>query len=197
MDRLAHWLTAQTTWQWLHGRSYSGPRRSATNVAIRFVFDTSGNAAPNNRGLTPNCGFRCRRTNLSSTPLLPVSGTSRQRSSTSGPSIRPLTECFVSSFSLMERYFLPSSINFYVLRISLTFVQLGNTVVAEVVMIKTFFQTVLRADPHVGLLHRGTEKLIEHKTYLQVLAAYALFKQVMNEWTLIDASLPSSLSDLN
>ncbi len=24
-----------------------------------------------------------------------------------------------------------------------------------------------RADPHVGLLHRGTEKLIEHKTYLQ------------------------------
>ncbi len=24
-----------------------------------------------------------------------------------------------------------------------------------------------RADPHIGLLHRGTEKLIEHKTYLQ------------------------------
>ena len=30
------------------------------------------------------------------------------------------------------------------------------------------FQTVLRADPHIGLLHRGTEKLIEYKTYLQV-----------------------------
>ena len=30
------------------------------------------------------------------------------------------------------------------------------------------FQTVLKCDPHVGLLHRGTEKLIEYKTYLQV-----------------------------
>lgn len=28
-------------------------------------------------------------------------------------------------------------------------------------------ETVDRADPHIGLLHRGTEKLIEHKTYLQ------------------------------
>src|SRR6195952_3884596 len=26
---------------------------------------------------------------------------------------------------------------------------------------------VERADPHIGLLHRGTEKLIEYKTYLQ------------------------------
>jgi NADH:ubiquinone oxidoreductase subunit D len=25
------------------------------------------------------------------------------------------------------------------------------------------------ADPHIGLLHRGTEKLIEHKNYLQAL----------------------------
>lgn len=25
------------------------------------------------------------------------------------------------------------------------------------------------ADPHIGLLHRGTEKLIESKTYLQAL----------------------------
>ena len=30
-------------------------------------------------------------------------------------------------------------------------------------------ETVERADPHIGLLHRGTEKLIEHKTYLQAL----------------------------
>ena len=30
-------------------------------------------------------------------------------------------------------------------------------------------ETVLRADPHIGLLHRGTEKLIEHKTYLQAI----------------------------
>ncbi len=28
-------------------------------------------------------------------------------------------------------------------------------------------ETVERADPHIGLLHRGTEKLIEYKTYLQ------------------------------
>ena len=30
-------------------------------------------------------------------------------------------------------------------------------------------ELVKRADPHIGLLHRGTEKLIEHKTYLQAL----------------------------
>jgi len=28
-------------------------------------------------------------------------------------------------------------------------------------------ETIERADPHVGLLHRGTEKLIEYKSYLQ------------------------------
>ena len=30
-------------------------------------------------------------------------------------------------------------------------------------------ETVMRADPHIGLLHRGTEKLIEYKTYVQAL----------------------------
>jgi len=30
-------------------------------------------------------------------------------------------------------------------------------------------EVVRRVDPHIGLLHRGTEKLIEHKTYLQAL----------------------------
>jgi hypothetical protein len=30
-------------------------------------------------------------------------------------------------------------------------------------------EEILRADPHVGLLHRGTEKLIEYKTYTQAL----------------------------
>ena len=30
-------------------------------------------------------------------------------------------------------------------------------------------EIVERLDPHIGLLHRGTEKLIEHKTYLQAL----------------------------
>lgn len=30
-------------------------------------------------------------------------------------------------------------------------------------------ETVVRATPHIGLLHRGTEKLIEYKTYFQAL----------------------------
>ena len=30
-------------------------------------------------------------------------------------------------------------------------------------------EVVKRAEPHIGLLHRGTEKLIEHKNYLQAL----------------------------
>lgn len=30
-------------------------------------------------------------------------------------------------------------------------------------------EIVIRADPHIGLLHRGTEKLIEYKTYIQAL----------------------------
>jgi NADH dehydrogenase (ubiquinone) Fe-S protein 2 len=30
-------------------------------------------------------------------------------------------------------------------------------------------EEIVRADPHVGLLHRGTEKLMEYRTYLQAL----------------------------
>jgi NADH dehydrogenase (ubiquinone) Fe-S protein 2 len=30
-------------------------------------------------------------------------------------------------------------------------------------------EVVQRADPHIGLLHRGTEKLCEYKTYIQAL----------------------------
>ena len=30
-------------------------------------------------------------------------------------------------------------------------------------------EEIIRADPHVGLLHRGTEKLCEYKSYLQIL----------------------------
>jgi NADH-quinone oxidoreductase subunit D len=33
-------------------------------------------------------------------------------------------------------------------------------------------EVVTRVDPHVGLLHRGTEKLIEHKTYLQAIGYF-------------------------
>ena len=28
-------------------------------------------------------------------------------------------------------------------------------------------EVIIRADPHIGLLHRGTEKLLENKTYIQ------------------------------
>ena len=28
-------------------------------------------------------------------------------------------------------------------------------------------EVIEKADPHIGLLHRGTEKLIENKTYMQ------------------------------
>jgi NADH dehydrogenase (ubiquinone) Fe-S protein 2 len=30
-------------------------------------------------------------------------------------------------------------------------------------------EVIIKADPHIGLLHRGTEKLVEYKTYLQAL----------------------------
>ena len=30
-------------------------------------------------------------------------------------------------------------------------------------------ERILYCDPHIGLLHRGTEKLIEHKSYMQSL----------------------------
>ena len=33
-------------------------------------------------------------------------------------------------------------------------------------------EMVERADPHIGLLHRGTEKLIEYKTYLQAVPLF-------------------------
>src|SRR6185295_6224542 len=28
-------------------------------------------------------------------------------------------------------------------------------------------EKIMKADPHIGLLHRGTEKLLEYKTFLQ------------------------------
>jgi len=30
-------------------------------------------------------------------------------------------------------------------------------------------EVIKKADPHIGLLHRGTEKLMEYKTYMQAL----------------------------
>lgn len=39
-------------------------------------------------------------------------------------------------------------------------------------------EVVERADPHIGLLHRGSEKLIEEKTYLQALPYFDRFDYV-------------------
>jgi NADH:ubiquinone oxidoreductase subunit D len=36
-------------------------------------------------------------------------------------------------------------------------------------IINALGERVLGADPHIGLLHRGTEKLIEHKNFFQAL----------------------------
>ena len=43
------------------------------------------------------------------------------------------------------------------------------------VFLSFLFQVIMRADPHIGLLHRATEKLIEYKTYLQVYIELKLF----------------------
>ena len=44
-------------------------------------------------------------------------------------------------------------------------------------------QEILRADPHIGLLHRGTEKLIEYKNYTQALPYFDRLDYVsMSEW---------------
>ncbi len=37
-------------------------------------------------------------------------------------------------------------------------------------------EVIQRADPHIGLLHRGTEKLAENRTYLQTVPLYGSFR---------------------
>jgi NADH:ubiquinone oxidoreductase subunit D len=41
-------------------------------------------------------------------------------------------------------------------------------------------EVVQRVDPHIGLLHRGTEKLIEHKTYLPALGVHEVYGMYPN-----------------
>jgi NADH dehydrogenase (ubiquinone) Fe-S protein 2 len=44
-------------------------------------------------------------------------------------------------------------------------------------------QEILRSDPHIGLLHRGTEKLIEYKNYTQALPYFDRLDYVsMSQW---------------
>ncbi len=47
--------------------------------------------------------------------------------------------------------------------------ELDGEVCVSLVIPVDVVEVVRRADPHIGLLHRGTEKLIEYKTYLQAL----------------------------
>ena len=44
-------------------------------------------------------------------------------------------------------------------------------------------ETVIRADPHIGLLHRATEKLIEYKTYLQVINTMVFYINISVHFT--------------
>src|SRR4051794_25089190 len=57
-------------------------------------------------------------------------------------------------------------------------------------------EVVERVDPHIGLLHRGTEKLIEHKTYLQALPYFDRLDYVapMNQEHAIVSQSKSSLA---
>ena len=44
-------------------------------------------------------------------------------------------------------------------------------------------EVVEKADPHIGLLHRGTEKLIEHKTYTQAVPYFDRLDYVAHDST--------------
>ena len=48
-------------------------------------------------------------------------------------------------------------------------------------------QTVQRCDPDIGLLHRGTKKLMEYKTYMQVQCIYNIYTWM---WTFTNAHCP-------
>lgn len=39
-------------------------------------------------------------------------------------------------------------------------------------------EVIKKSDPHIGLLHRGTEKLMEHKTYMQALPYMDRFYEI-------------------
>ena len=53
-------------------------------------------------------------------------------------------------------------------------------------------ENIIRCDPHIGLLHRGTEKLIEYKTYLQVNWEFNITKHLSELNVIMRTFLPSS-----
>jgi len=60
-------------------------------------------------------------------------------------------------------------------------------------------EVVERVDPHIGLLHRGTEKLIEYKTYLQALPYFDRLDYVapMNQEHAFMTARASGPADVN
>jgi NADH-quinone oxidoreductase subunit D len=52
-------------------------------------------------------------------------------------------------------------------------------------------EVVERVDPHIGLLHRGTEKLIEAKTYLQAIPYFDRLDYVAPSPRSTPSALPS------
>ena len=83
--------------------------------------------------------------------------------------------CFIVNYAFIilsfskvtSEYFMVSFVNLVSLSVSLF--QILHLLLLNIQQLTYhFLQVVERADPHVGLLHRGTEKLIEYKTYLQV-----------------------------
>ena len=53
-------------------------------------------------------------------------------------------------------------------------------------------ELVERVDSHIGLLHRGTEKLIEYKTYQQALPYFCLLYTSPSPRDLSTSRMPSS-----
>ena len=60
-------------------------------------------------------------------------------------------------------------------------------------------EVVERVDPHIGLLHRGTEKLIEHKSYLQAVPYFDRLDYVapMNQEHAFALAVENGCSDIS
>ena len=56
-------------------------------------------------------------------------------------------------------------------------------------------EVVEKVDPHIGLLHRGTEKLIENKTYMQAVPYFDRLDYVapMNQEHVFDLAIENIL----
>ena len=57
-------------------------------------------------------------------------------------------------------------------------------------------EVIFFIDPHIGLLHRGTEKLIEYKTYLQAIPYFDRLDGSVAVCALLSVYLPLFVVDL-